>query len=134
MFGKKEQFLAQLKTRLADGEKIAYCVMGSRNEEYFPARLGRVLIFWLFENLKRGIFVATPGRMIYFAKTITGFEFKDFPYRDISSLKTSKKLMGHKVEVVSFGNRVYLKWIKDKELEAFLQYAKAKVGETENRG
>ena len=134
MTGKKAQLLAQLKARLADGEEAMHCVIGSRNEEYFPARLGRSLIFWLLENSKKGIFVATPGRMIYFAKTITGFEFKDFPYKDISSLETSKKLMGHKVEVVSFGNKVYLKWIKDKELEAFLQYAKARVGETENRG
>ena len=92
-------------------------------------------MFGFWRILRKGIFVATPTRLIYFAKTVTGFEFKDFPYKDISALEVNKKLMGHKVEVVSFGTRVYLKWIRDKELPVFLRYAEARISgaETEHR-
>lgn len=128
MSKKKGKLLGKLQEQLTANDRVIHCVIGSRNEEYGHKRFSQSYLLWLLEScLQKGIFAATEDKIIYFAKTITGFELKEFPYAHISSLQSFKKLNGHKVEVTGFGNKIYLKWIKDKQLPAFLRYAQAKM-------
>ena len=60
MASKKKDLLWCLQTKLASEEEVAHCIIGSRNKEYFQARVGRILIVWLLANFAQRHFRGHP--------------------------------------------------------------------------
>ena len=124
----ENDLLVLLKEKLNPNDVVVHSIIGSRERE--DASMG--VFEFLESKLKKAILVAMDDRVIYFAKTITGFRLEEFPYDQISALNVSRKIMGHKVQVTGFNTSRYIKWVKDPDLVNFQKYVSAKMNE--NKG
>lgn len=83
-----------------------------RAEEHFDAEESALqAIQGLYETtvggartVRRGIFVATSQRLVFYAKRLTGYDIESFPYKSISSMEMGKKFLGHYIEFFASGN------------------------------
>ncbi len=116
-----EKKLLQLAQEHLDKEEvIKYFILG-----YYEIKL-------LFNNsVRKGIFLATNKRLVFFAKKLTGFDLEIFPYANISSIEMNKGFTGHSISFFSSGNKVKMKSIKEKEsgdVQKFIEYIKNNLG------
>lgn len=86
------------------------------------------------EHIRTGIMVATPKRVVFYAKKITGFDFESFPYDMISSFEQSKNLMGHILTFFAAGNTVMLKWVPAKEVPDFVKVVRERMASKSTSG
>lgn len=94
----------------------------------------RAWVFGTFETqimgqntIRKGIFVATEKRIVFYAKTFFGFELESFPYKGVSSIEMSSGMMGHAITVIASGNKARMKWINNGDVAAFSSYVNAKL-------
>lgn len=99
---KIDKLLGRAKAHLDDGEQVLAAVQGT----YETMIMGK-------ESVRTGILLATPTRVVFFAKKLGGYDLESFPYRQISSFEQSKSMMGHVVTFFASGNKVAMKWIAD---------------------
>ncbi len=110
----------KVKEHLESEEEIIVGIKGA----YETKIMGR-------ESVRKGIFLATNKRIVFYAKKLTGYELEVFPYSTISSIEMSKGLMGHKITFFASGNRATVKWIKDKDIQKFMNEVKNRIGKKE---
>ena len=49
---------------------------------------------------RNGILAATNQRVIFFSKRLTGYDFENFDYNQISTFELSKRLTGNKITFI----------------------------------
>lgn len=114
---KKEKLLGLLPQHLDPGEHVEVAVAGT----YEIKMMGS-------DTVRSGILVATPRRLVFFAKKLGGFELESYPYENISSFEQSKSMMGGSISFFASGNKVTMKWIQDKDLGAFVELVRGRMG------
>jgi hypothetical protein len=108
---KLEKLLDQAKGHLDEGEEVLSSVMGT----YETKKMGN-------DWTRKGMLAATDHRLVFYAKKMGGYDLEVFPYDHISSIETSKGMMGHQVKFFASGNEVKLKWIDNKsDVPAFVE-------------
>lgn len=70
---------------------------------------------------RRGILVATNSRVAFFAKKFFGHTLESLPYSKISSVETSKGMMGHSITIRTSGKDVSMKWINKGDVDGFVE-------------
>lgn len=111
------------KEHLEPGEKIITGVKGA----YETKRFGQ-------DSVRNGVFLATDKRIIFFAKKLTGYDMEVFPYSTISSIEMGKGIMGHKITFFASGNKAAMKWIKEGNIQEFINEVKGRIGVKEDGG
>lgn len=118
MSKKFEKLKKEAMSHLEQGEEIITAVMGAYESEI----LGQ-------DTVRNGVFLATNKRVVFYGKKMFGYDLEVFPYSNISSIETSKELMGHKITFFASGNKVKMKWINVGEINEFVNYVKENIGE-----
>jgi hypothetical protein len=111
--------LLHVQNHLDAGEKILFSVDGVYEKKILDK-----------DSVKSGILLATEKRVVFFAKSMFGFDFEAFPYKSISSIEKSKALMGHSITLFASGNKVRLKWINKGNIEEFVSFVNENIGGT----
>lgn len=83
------------------------------------------------DSVRTGVFLATNKRLVFYAKKLTGYDLEVFPYSTISSIEMGKNLMGHKVKFFASGNKASMKWIKEGDVQKFIEEVKGRIGKKE---
>lgn len=84
------------------------------------------------DSIRKGIFVATENRLVFYAKKLFGYDLESFPFKNISSLEKSKGFMGHSISFFASGNNAKMKWINEGDINGFTEYVNSKIGKTES--
>ena len=113
---KIDRFLKKAKEHFHDEEQALQTVLGT----YGTTLTGE-------DFIRRGIFIATDQRLLFYAKRLTGFDLEAFPYANISSMEMSKSLMGYRIRFFASGNSVEMKWIQHGDVRAFVDTVKAQM-------
>ena len=112
----KEKLISLVKSHLSEGEVPELGILGT----YETKLMGS-------DTVRSGVLVATPKRLVFFAKKLTGFDFESFPYDHISSFERSKNMMGGSIRFIASGNTVGMKWINDADLLRFVELVQARM-------
>ncbi|MEM6855489.1 MAG: PH domain-containing protein [Planctomycetota bacterium] len=107
----------QVRPHLDSDETIFAAVCG----QYETSRLGS-------KGLKTGAMFVTDRRVVFFAKRLTGYDFENFPYENISSFELGKKFLGHYLSFFCSGNEVKLKWINEGDAKKFADVVRQSTG------
>lgn len=115
---KQDKLVDQAKTHLDDGEPVLGLVHGTYETKIMGS-----------DSVRKGLFLATERRLVFYAKKLGGYEFESFPYDKISSFEQGKNMMGHNFSFFTSGNKVTLKWIsKDDDFDSFIAVTKQHLG------
>ena len=118
--GRLKKLTNKAKEHLESEEEILKSIVGS----YEIKIMGK-------DSVRTGIFLATNKRMVFYAKKLTGYDMEIFPYSTISSIEMSKGIMGHKIVFFASGNRASMKWIKEGDVQGFIEEVKNRIGKKE---
>jgi len=99
---KLDKLLDQAKPHLNPGEQVLAAVQGTYETKIMGS-----------DSVRTGIMMATPDRLVFYAKKLGGYDLESYAYRNISSFEQSKNMMGHSVTFFASGNKVNMKWISD---------------------
>ena len=113
---KIDRLLERAKEHLDEGEQPLQTILGSYETKIMGA-----------DSVRKGIFVATDQRLIFYAKKLTGYDFESFPYANISSMEMGKNLMGHYISFFASGNSCKMKWISNGDVRAFVDTVKTQT-------
>ena len=114
---KIDKLLEQAKGHLDAGEQVLAAIQGT----YETKLMGS-------ETIRTGILLATPTRVVFYAKKLGGYDLESFGYDRISSFEQSKSMMGHSISYFASGNKVSMKWISDKAaMETFVATVKTNL-------
>lgn len=105
------------KEHLESDEPVSAAVMGS----YETKRFGG-------DSVRTGVFIATDRRILLYAKKMGGYEMESFPYSNVSSIESSKGLMGGSISFFASGNKAKMKWIKAGDEQAFVAHVRDRIG------
>lgn len=114
---KKDKLLGLLPQHLDPNEYVEVAVAGT----YEIKMMGS-------DSVRSGIMAATPRRLVLFAKKLGGFDLDSYPYENISSFEQSKAMMGGSIGFFASGNKVTMNWIQDKDLAAFVELVRGRMG------
>lgn len=116
---KIDKLTEQAKEHLDANENVNAVVLGSYEVERFGGKSAR-----------KGIFLATDIRLVFFAKKLIGYDVEVFPYSNISSIEVSKGLLGHTISFHASGNKVKMKWIQkqDDNVKELVNFARDHIG------
>ena len=106
---KPHKLLVRVRDHLYQGERVLVSLMAA----YETKRLGT-------ETVRKGIVVATDRRIVFYAKRLTGYDLKHFPYEAISSIESGRRAMGNYINLIVSGNEINMKWIHA-DTKAFLK-------------
>ncbi|MBM0354284.1 hypothetical protein EFT04_07315 [Staphylococcus pseudintermedius] len=120
MANKKKNLELITNLFLHEKEKIAHSIFGA----YETKTLGT-------DTIRHGVLAATDERVIFCAKRLSGYDSEIFHYHKISTFELSKKVMGNIITFYSSGNKVSIKWIRNDELNAFIDYVNKKINGNE---
>jgi len=118
--GKLKKLTTKAKEHLESDEEILKGIVGA----YETKILGK-------DSVRNGIFLATNKRIVFYAKKLTGYDMEIFPYSTISSIEMGKGLMGHKINFFASGNKASMKWIKEGDVQGFIEEVKNRIGKKE---
>ena len=88
-----------------------------------------VKLFGMHDDVRRGIFIVTEKRVVFFAKWLMGYDLESFPLSKISAIEISKSLMGKSINMKMPGNTVEIKWIQSGEPNKLVAYVRENMGE-----
>lgn len=115
-----DKLLQQAEAHL-DGEQVLAAVQGA----YETKLLGS-------DSARKGILIATPRRIVFYAKKMGGYDLESYEYSKVSSFEQSKSMMGHTVTFFASGNKVSMKWIGDAAaMQKFMDAVKARSASTD---
>ena len=83
------------------------------------------------DSVRKGIFIATNQRLLFYAKKLLGYDFEALPYANISSMEMGKNLMGHYISFFVSGNSCKMKWIEG-DVRAFVDTVKTQMAATKS--
>lgn len=109
--------LTHLSPHLAPGEAILASVLGT----YETVMMGG-------EVTRSGLFAATDRRVVFFAKKLGGYDLESFPYKNITSIETSRNVMGHVISIFASGNAARMKWIQKGDVAGFVSAVRERMG------
>ena len=117
---KIEKILESAKKYLESDEKVVCAIMGAYDSKEFKSELLK----------SAGLFIATDKRLVFYGpKAFGNFEMEVFPYSNISSIEMSKELfMGHTIKFFASGNEVSMTWIKQGDVQGFVNEVKSMMG------
>ena len=115
-----KNLIEKAKEHLDEGEAVLVGIKGS----YEIERLGRA-------SVRSGVFLATSKKALFYAKKLTGYDLEVFPYSNISSIESSKGMMGHKITLFASGNKATMKWIKEGDADKFIAEVRGRIGKKE---
>lgn len=115
-----KKLIEKAKEHLESEEEILHGIKGA----YETKRFGQ-------DSTRNGIFLATNKRIIFFAIKLTGYDMEVFPYSTISSIEMGKGIMGHKITFFASGNKATMKWIKEGNVQEFINEVKSRIGKKE---
>ncbi|MEX1997644.1 MAG: PH domain-containing protein, partial [Candidatus Andersenbacteria bacterium] len=113
----RDSLVKKAKPHLEPGEEPAVSILGKVEIE----RLGS-------KGVRSGVFIATDRRVVFFSKKMIGYDMEEFPFSNISSIESSKGIMGHSISFHASGNKVKMKWINDGDIQKFIQHVRAHIG------
>jgi hypothetical protein len=109
--------LILVKEYLDNGETIHYSVYGTYETKL---RGG--------DTIRKGIFIATEKRIVFFAKKLFGYALESFAFKNILSIEKSKGFMGNSISISASGNTSKMKWINEGDISKFTEYLNSKIG------
>lgn len=112
-----EKNLRLAEEHLEENETVKHSVFGA----YETTLMGK-------ETVRNGVFLVTEKRVVFYAKTLLGFEMESFPLQNISSVESGKNFMGHYINFFASGNKAKMKWIKQGDVAAFSSYIRDHIG------
>ena len=116
---KIDKLLERAKDHFAPGEDALASVLGVYEYE---------IPHMESDAARKGIFIATNQRLLFYAKKLIGFDLESVPYDNISSLEMGKDfLVGHYINFFASGNSTKMKWIKVGDVSAFVEVVKAQM-------
>ena len=116
---KIDKLLEHAKDHFAPGEDALASVLGVYEYEIPHMEL---------DAARKGIFIATNQRLLFYAKKLIGFDLESVPYDNISSLEMGKDfLVGHYINFFASGNSAKMKWIKVGDVPTFVEVVKAQM-------
>lgn len=114
---KLDKLLEQAKEHFEPGEEVVAAIQGT----YETKIAGQ-------DSIRKGSFIATDQRLVFYAKKLTGYDLEVFPYENISSIEMGKGMMGHHISLFASGNNVRMKWIdKKQDVPAFIGAVKGRM-------
>jgi hypothetical protein len=114
---KLDKLIAQAREHLDEGEDVVSAVQGT----YETKIAGN-------DSVRKGAFIATDRRLVFYAKKLTGYDLESYPYDHISSIEMGKSMMGHQVTFFASGNKVHMKWIDGKQdVAGFISTVRARM-------
>ena len=114
---KLDKLLTQAREHLDEGEDVVSAVQGT----YETKIAGN-------DTVRKGAFIATDRRLVFYAKKLTGYDLESYPYDHISSIETGKGMMGHQITFFASGNKVHMKWIDAKQdVPGFISTVRARM-------
>jgi hypothetical protein len=114
---KVDKLVAQAREHLEEGEDVLTAVQGT----YETKLAGN-------DTTRKGVFVATDRRLVFYAKKLTGYDLESYPYDHISSIEMGKNMMGHTVTFFASGNKVAMKWIdKKQDVSGFISTVRTRM-------
>ena len=116
-FGK---LLERAKEHFSEGEQPLQTVRGVYETKIMGA-----------DSVRKGIFIATNQRLLFYAKKLLGYDFEALPYANISSMEMGKNLMGHYISFFVSGNSCKMKWIEG-DVRAFVDTVKTQMAATKS--
>jgi hypothetical protein len=109
-----DKLLNQANEHLDEGEGVLDAILGIYETEKGWSR--------------PGILVATDHRVVLYAKKMGGYFLEVFPYKNLTSIETSKGMTGHIVKFFASGNEVKLTGIgKNSDAPAFVALVKDRM-------
>lgn len=116
---KIDKLAEHAKEHLDPNENVNAVVLGSYEIERFGGKTAR-----------KGIFLATDIRLVFFAKKLIGYDLEVFPYSNISSIEVSKGMLGHTISFHASGNNVKMKWIhkQDDGVKTLVNFVRDHIG------
>ena len=116
---KIDKLLEHAKDHFAPGEDALASVLGVYEYE---------IPHMESDAARKGIFIATNQRLLFYAKKLIGFDLESVPYDNISSLEMGKDfLVGHYINFFASGNSTKMKWIKVGDVPTFVEVVKAQM-------
>jgi len=113
---KIDRLKEQVRAHLDPDEEVLAVVLGLYETK-----------IWGSASVRNGIFVATPKRLVFFARKVFGHDLEVFPYSNISSFESSKGLMGYAISFFASGNSAKMKWIQEGDIEEFSRIVREKI-------
>ena len=113
---KIDRLLERAREYFDEGEQPLQTVLGAYETKIMGA-----------DSTRKGIFIATDHRLLFYAKKLTGYAFEAFPYANISSMEMGKNLLGHYISFFASGNSCKMKWISDGDVRAFVGTVKTQM-------
>ncbi|MDX1545599.1 MAG: PH domain-containing protein [Rhodothermales bacterium] len=112
---------AALKEHLDPGEEPKVWVAGVSDIE----SMGR-------ETESSAVLLATDRRVFFYCmRGLGGYDMETFPFGNISSLETSKRMGLDAVRLFATGNQAELRKILDDSFEEFVRYVRSQIGKKE---
>ena len=75
----------------------------------------------------KGIMLATSKRVVFFRKKVVGYTMEELQYNKINSIETGKKFLGNYINIITSGNVVKMKWIKEGEFDKFVNHLRQRI-------
>jgi hypothetical protein len=101
---KLDKLLEQAREHLDAGEDVVSAVQGTYETKIAGS-----------DSVRKGAFIATDRRLVFYAKKLTGYDLESYPYDHVSSIEMSKGMMGHEITFFASGNKMHMKWIDKKQ-------------------
>lgn len=112
-----EKLLGLVTEHLAADEEIIASVFGA----YEAKVMGN-------DSVRNGVLIATPSRVVFYAKKLGGHDLETFPLSNISSIESGKNMMGNTITFFASGNRVSLKWVNKGDIRGFVDFVQKNIG------
>ncbi len=114
---KLDKLVQQANEHLDVDEEVLAAVQGT----YETKMMGN-------DAVRKGSFIATNRRLVFFAKKFTGYDLESYPYENVSSIEMSKGMMGHSITFFASGNKVHMKWIdKKQDMAGFIETVRERM-------
>jgi hypothetical protein len=114
---KLDKLIAQAREHLEEGEDVVSAVQGTYETKIAGS-----------DSVRKGAFIATDRRLVFYAKKLTGYDLESYPYDHISSIEMGKTMMGHHIKFFASGNEARMKWIDQKQdVSGFIAMVRARM-------
>lgn len=115
---KKSRLLGKAKSHLDSDETVLGFAEGICKSKWMGSKT---------ERKRKGLFLATETRLVFYGKRIFGYHLESFPYRKISSFETGKGLMGTFITLFAKGNKVSMRWIAKGDAQALASLVRERM-------
>lgn len=113
--GKEAKLLVRARQHFHDGETVSASLLGA-----FETKLAGN------DTVRHGILIATDRRIVFYAKRAFGYDFKQFPYKAITSIEAGHRMMGDYLSLYVSNNEITVKWLHG-DVHGFVALVQAQI-------